>query len=69
VDLTSTRVPVALWHGQQDWPTPGSHARWLTDTIPGAELRLVADEGALSVVFGHVGEVIGWFGAHLRISG
>jgi pimeloyl-ACP methyl ester carboxylesterase len=58
VDVASARVPVALWHGQQNWPTPLSHARWLADAIPGAELRLLADEGALSVIFGHVSEVI-----------
>ncbi len=65
VDLAGTRVPVTLWHGQQDWPTPASHARWLADTIPDAELRLVAEEGALSVIFRHASEVIGWLSAHL----
>ena len=66
VDVASARVPVALWHGQQNWPTPLSHARWLADAIPGAELRLLAGEGALSVIFGHVSDVIDWLGVHLH---
>jgi pimeloyl-ACP methyl ester carboxylesterase len=66
VDLASVSAPVSLWHGLQNWPTPLSHSRWLAEAIPGAELRTFADEGALSVIFGHVSEVIDWLGAHLR---
>jgi pimeloyl-ACP methyl ester carboxylesterase len=65
VELAGVRVPAALWHGEQGGLVPTTHARWLADAIPGAELRLFADEGAFSVIFGHVSEVIGWLGTHL----
>lgn len=66
VDLAGLLVPVTVWHGHRNWPTPLSHARWLADTIPGAQVRLFADEGALSVIFGHAGDVINWLGGHLH---
>jgi pimeloyl-ACP methyl ester carboxylesterase len=46
VELAGVRVPVALWHGEQGALVPTAHTRWLADAIPGAELRLFADEGA-----------------------
>ena len=51
--LSDIRVPVLLWHGEDDVFSPPSHARWMVDQIPNAELRVRPDTahfGALEVV-------------------
>lgn len=47
------RVPVLLWHGENDVFSPVAHARWLARRIPTAELWILphaAHFGALEVV-------------------
>jgi len=66
VDLAGVRVPVRVWSGEQDRDTPASHARWLAGVIPDAELRLFAEEGHLSLVYGRGREVIDWLAERLR---
>jgi len=39
-DLADIRVPVLLWHGQNDVFSPVAHTRWLADQIPGANLSI-----------------------------
>ena len=39
-DLTEIKVPVLLWHGQNDVFSPVAHTRWLADQIPGANLSI-----------------------------
>ena len=39
-DPADISVPVLLWHGQDDVYSPVQHSRWLSDHIPGSELRL-----------------------------
>jgi hypothetical protein len=36
--------------------------------MPGAELRLIADEGPLSLMFGHASEITGWLVTPLHSS-
>ena len=43
-------VPVLLVHGGGDLMVPASHSAWLARRIAGAELRLVPDEGHISVL-------------------
>jgi pimeloyl-ACP methyl ester carboxylesterase len=66
VELADVRAPVVLWHGEQGGLVPTAHARWLADAIPRAELRLFPDDGALSLIFGHAGEIIGWLSTQLH---
>jgi pimeloyl-ACP methyl ester carboxylesterase len=40
---------VAIWHGEQDETVLPSHAVWLSEHIPRAELRLLPDEGHISI--------------------
>jgi pimeloyl-ACP methyl ester carboxylesterase len=68
VELARVRVPVALWQGEQDQLIPAGHARWLAETIPGAELRLSADDGHLSIIYGRDREAIAWLAEQLRRS-
>lgn len=39
-DLADIRVPVLLWHGQNDVFSPVAHTRWLADQIPDANLSI-----------------------------
>jgi pimeloyl-ACP methyl ester carboxylesterase len=66
VELGGIGVPVALWHGAQGRLVPATHARWLAAAIPGAALRLLPEEGTLSMIFGRASEVIGWLAEQLR---
>jgi pimeloyl-ACP methyl ester carboxylesterase len=52
-DLADIKVPVLLWHGENDVFSPAAHARWLARQIPSAELWVRPDTahfGALEVV-------------------
>jgi pimeloyl-ACP methyl ester carboxylesterase len=49
-ELGSIRVPIAVWQGAQDRMVPYDHGRWLAANIPGAQARLLDDEGHLSLV-------------------
>jgi pimeloyl-ACP methyl ester carboxylesterase len=66
VALDKVRVPVAMWHGEQDLGVPVAHGRWLAGAIPGAELRLLPDEGHVSLIFAHECEVVGWLAEQLH---
>ncbi|WP_055589974.1 alpha/beta fold hydrolase [Peterkaempfera griseoplana] len=52
-DPGSIRVPVLLWHGQEDVFSPVQHTRWLAEHIPGSTLEVepgAAHFGALDVM-------------------
>jgi pimeloyl-ACP methyl ester carboxylesterase len=52
-ELYDIKVPVLLWHGENDVFSPVAHARWLARQIPSAELWIrpnTAHFGALEVV-------------------
>jgi pimeloyl-ACP methyl ester carboxylesterase len=66
VELGRVRVPVAVWHGEQDVAVPVAHGRWLARAIPEAELRLLPDHGHISLIYGRESEVVGWLAERLR---
>jgi pimeloyl-ACP methyl ester carboxylesterase len=52
-NLADIKVPVLLWHGENDVFSPAAHARWLADQIPSAIMSIrpgIAHFGALEVV-------------------
>jgi pimeloyl-ACP methyl ester carboxylesterase len=52
-NLSDIRVPVLLWHGEDDVFSPAAHARWMAEQIPSAELWVrpgTAHFGALEVL-------------------
>ncbi|GAW49048.1 MULTISPECIES: alpha/beta hydrolase [unclassified Nocardioides] len=57
-DLAGIRVPVAIWQGRQDAMVPYAHGEWLAAHVPGAEAHLFDDEGHLSLVSGHIDEIL-----------
>ena len=51
-NLADIKVPVLLWHGENDVFSPAAHARWLAEQIPGAIMSIRPDTahfGALEV--------------------
>lgn len=49
-DTARVEAPVLLLHGELDRIAPCSHARWLADHCPDAELRLFPGDGHISVL-------------------
>jgi len=56
--LSTLVASITLWHGDQDGEAPVIGARWLADQIPGARLRVLPDEGHLSLIARHGGLIL-----------
>lgn len=63
--LADIAVPVLLPHGRQDMFVPAGHGERLAAHIPGAEARLLDDEGHLTLLHNRVPEVHAWLSEHL----
>jgi pimeloyl-ACP methyl ester carboxylesterase len=59
-ELASIRVPVLVWQGEQDLMVPFAHGRWLAAHVPGAEARLTWEDGHLTILERHAGDVHQW---------
>ncbi len=59
-DIGDIRVPVLLWHGEQDRFVPVAHGHWLAARIPGADVRITADDGHLTLIEHRVPDVHAW---------
>ncbi len=62
-DPAGVNAPVLLLHGGQDRVAPSAHARWLSGTIPAAELWLRPDDGHISVL-SSAEAALGWLREH-----
>ncbi len=60
VDLGSIRVPVRLWHGEQDQFVRVSEGRWLASRIPGLETQFLPNDGHVSLAEYRIPEVLSW---------
>ncbi|WP_369237124.1 alpha/beta fold hydrolase [Streptomyces sp. R21] len=58
-DPADIRVPVLLWHGEQDVFSPASHASWLAARIPQAK-KVVEPTAAHFAALRALPKVIGW---------
>jgi pimeloyl-ACP methyl ester carboxylesterase len=63
VDLGSIRIPVHVWHGEEDAVVPVSMARWVARAIPGASATYLPGEGHFSLIARHSGAIFGALGA------
>jgi pimeloyl-ACP methyl ester carboxylesterase len=54
------RIPVRLdiWHGCEDGVVPPAMARHLAKRVPGARLRLLPDEGHISLAYAHGADLL-----------
>ena len=64
-DPARIRAPMLLLHGAQDRIAPVSHAEWLAKRIPTAELRVLADDGHVSVLTS-AASALDWLAARAR---
>jgi pimeloyl-ACP methyl ester carboxylesterase len=63
--LSDISVPVLVLHGRQDKFVPFGHGQWLATHIPGAEARLLDDDGHLTLLAHRVGDVHAWLSERL----
>jgi pimeloyl-ACP methyl ester carboxylesterase len=49
-DVSQLSMPILIMHGTDDRMIPSSHAQWLAERCPRAELRLEAEQGHISVL-------------------
>jgi len=59
-DLEDIRVPLQLWHGEQDKFVPFAHGVWLAERIQNVDARLSAADGHLTLFLRRVPEIHAW---------
>lgn len=57
-DLTSIRVPLSIWQGEQDRMVPYAHGVWLAAALPLAHAHLLPDHGHLSLAVASIGTIL-----------
>ncbi len=57
-DLSTIKVPVSVWQGDQDAMVPFEHGEWLAENVPGARPHLIEGEGHLSLAV-RLDEILG----------
>jgi pimeloyl-ACP methyl ester carboxylesterase len=62
-DPTRIVAPLLLVHGGQDRVAPSSHSEWLARRCPTAELRILPDDGHISVL-SSAEAALEWLAAH-----
>jgi pimeloyl-ACP methyl ester carboxylesterase len=58
-DLADITVPTFLWQGELDLMVPFGHGEWLAEHIPGVTAHLEPGQGHMSIVAGHIDDMIG----------
>jgi pimeloyl-ACP methyl ester carboxylesterase len=59
-DLASIRVPVLLWHGEQDQFVSVREGQWMATRIPNVEARFPPDDGHVSIAEYRIPDVHRW---------
>lgn len=56
--LEEVRVPVRLWHGEQDVVVPPAMGRYIARKLPNCQATFTAEDGHFSLPFGRLGEIL-----------
>ena len=56
--LGDIRLPVFLWHGEDDWVCPVAMGRYVAENILGCTARFVPGEGHISLIVNHFAEIL-----------
>jgi pimeloyl-ACP methyl ester carboxylesterase len=56
-DLGEIRVPLSLWHGEQDKFVPIAHGRWLAEHVR-ADVHVLQDRGHMSLSLDYYGDLL-----------
>lgn len=56
--LADIRLPVYLWHGEEDWTCPVEMGRYAAENIPGCTAKFYPGEGHISLVVNHFAEIL-----------
>jgi pimeloyl-ACP methyl ester carboxylesterase len=64
-DLAGVKVPVLLWHGEQDRNVPLASGRYLASAFPNCRATFYAEDAHLSVPLNHQQEIFGALAAAL----
>jgi pimeloyl-ACP methyl ester carboxylesterase len=59
-ELDAIAVPTLVWHGRHDQFVPLAHGEWLARAVPGAEVRIAADDGHLTLSTQRIPAVHEW---------
>jgi pimeloyl-ACP methyl ester carboxylesterase len=62
--LETIAIPVLIRHGEQDRFVAADHSRWLGAHIPGAEVRITANDGHLTLYEHAIPEIQAWLLGH-----
>ena len=57
-DLKNISVPITLWQGSLDPQVPMSHAKIYEKLIPGAQLKIIENEGHHSLITNHMVDIL-----------
>jgi hypothetical protein len=57
-EIDSIKVPVSIWHGEDDKFVPRSHAEWLMAKVPAATRHMLPGEGHWSIKERRLDEVL-----------
>lgn len=64
-DVADISVPVMIMHGRQDKFVPVGHGEWLAAHVPGADARILDNDGHLTLLQNRVPEVHAWLSGYL----
>jgi len=57
-NLEEIKIPVFIWYGALDKQAPRSHAELYAELIPHAELKILDNEGHISILKNHMSEIL-----------
>ena len=58
-ELNQISIPVSTWGAGLDLMVPPAHGRWLARNVPGAKMIELPEEGHISLIVRHLGEIVG----------